>query len=75
MAGCKSSLTGEDFYGAYDAQNLAKERSSMGSSIQTTIVAQHAIVGDVNVIPVPSLDLVYTEEEDYVTADRAKASR
>jgi ATP sulfurylase len=25
MAGCKSSLTGEDFYGAYDAQNTANE--------------------------------------------------
>ena len=25
MAGCKSSATGEDFYGAYDAQNFAKE--------------------------------------------------
>ena len=25
MAGCKSSKTGEDFYGPYDAQNFAKE--------------------------------------------------
>ncbi len=25
MAGCKSSSTGEDFYGAYDAQNFAKD--------------------------------------------------
>jgi sulfate adenylyltransferase len=25
MAGCKSSVTGEDFYGAYDAQNLARD--------------------------------------------------
>ena len=24
MAGCKSSITGEDFYGAYDAQSLAR---------------------------------------------------
>lgn len=24
MAGCKSSLTGEDFYGPYDAQDTAK---------------------------------------------------
>ena len=24
MAGCKSSVTGEDFYGPYDAQNFAK---------------------------------------------------
>jgi sulfate adenylyltransferase len=23
MAGCKSTLSGEDFYGAYDAQDLA----------------------------------------------------
>ena len=27
MAGCKSSSTGEDFYGPYDAQNFAKECS------------------------------------------------
>lgn len=27
MAGCKSSSTGEDFYGAYDAQNFANECS------------------------------------------------
>ncbi len=27
MAGCKSVLTGEDFYGPYDAQNFAKECS------------------------------------------------
>ena len=25
MAGCKSSSTGEDFYGPYDAQNFANE--------------------------------------------------
>jgi sulfate adenylyltransferase len=28
MAGSKSSVTGEDFYGAYDAQNFAKEHST-----------------------------------------------
>ena len=28
MAGCKSSSTGEDFYGPYDAQNFAKECTS-----------------------------------------------
>ena len=27
MAGCKSSSTGEDFYGPYDAQNFANECS------------------------------------------------
>lgn len=27
MAGCKSTLTGEDFYGAYDAQDTAKKFS------------------------------------------------
>lgn len=27
MAGSKSSVSGEDFYGAYDAQNFAKECS------------------------------------------------
>ena len=28
MAGCKSSITGEDFYGPYDAQNFARECSN-----------------------------------------------
>merc|ERR1712070_1077612 len=46
MAGSKSSLDGEDFYGAYEAQELG-------------------------VKCVPSLNLVYTEEEGYVTADVA----
>lgn len=55
MAGSKSSVTGEDFYGAYDAQDFAKE---IGPKIGVT--------------PVPSLNLVYTEEEGYVTADEAK---
>jgi sulfate adenylyltransferase len=55
MAGSKSSVTGEDFYGAYDAQDFAKENSDR-----------------VGVIPVPSLNLVYTEEKGYVTADEAQ---
>eukprot|EP00968_Pinguiococcus_pyrenoidosus_P028553 scaffold7945_cov220-Pinguiococcus_pyrenoidosus.AAC.1 len=55
MAGSKSSVTGDDFYGAYDAQDFAKEK---GPTFGMT--------------PVPSLNLVYTEEEDYVTADYAK---
>ena len=28
QAGCKSSLTGEDFYGAYDAQDMAKANAA-----------------------------------------------
>ena len=55
MAGCKSSLTGDDFYGPYDAQNFAKE-CAPGLSMET----------------VPSLNLVYTEEEGYVTAEHAE---
>jgi len=55
MAGCKSSLDGNDFYGAYDAQDFAILNSEL-----------------VGVTPVPSLNLVYTAEEDYVTADYAK---
>lgn len=55
MAGCKSSLDGNDFYGAYDAQDFAKEKSA-----------------ELGVTPVPSLNLVYTQEEDYVTAEYAK---
>jgi len=56
MAGSKSSVTGEDFYGAYDAQEFA--------------IANSAKLG---VKPVPSLDLVYTEEEGYTTAEEAKS--
>eukprot|EP00213_Chloropicon_mariensis_P000374 CAMPEP_0197482668 /NCGR_PEP_ID=MMETSP1309-20131121/56473_1 /TAXON_ID=464262 /ORGANISM="Genus nov. species nov., Strain RCC998" /LENGTH=555 /DNA_ID=CAMNT_0043025211 /DNA_START=170 /DNA_END=1838 /DNA_ORIENTATION=- len=54
MAGSKSCLDGEDFYGAYDAQDLAKEMSE-----------------ELGVKTVPSLNIVYTEEEGYVTADVA----
>jgi sulfate adenylyltransferase len=55
MAGSKSSVTGEDYYGAYDAQDYAKEMSEK-----------------IGVIPVPSLNLVFTEEEGYTTVDEAK---
>ena len=55
MAGSKSSLSGEDYYGAYEAQELAMEKSEQ-----------------LGVTPVPSLNLVYSEEEGYVTADEAK---
>jgi sulfate adenylyltransferase len=55
MAGSKSSVTGDDFYGAYEAQDKAKE-----------------LAEKLGVTPVPSLNLVYTEEEGYVTADYAK---
>lgn len=55
MAGSKSSISGEDFYGAYDAQDMAK---------------QHA--PELGMQTVPSLNVVYTEEKGYVTADVAK---
>jgi len=55
MAGSKSSVTGEDYYGAYDAQDFAKANSEK-----------------LGVKCVPSLNLVYTEEEGYVTADEAE---
>merc|ERR1719221_1743862 len=55
MAGSKSSVTGEDYYGAYDAQEFAGEKGP-----------------ELGVTPVPSLNLVYTEEEGDVTADEAK---
>merc|ERR1719201_1002436 len=55
MAGSKSSVDGEDFYGAFEAQDLAKAKAE-----------------ELGVKPVPSLNLVYTEEADYVTADEAK---
>ena len=54
MAGSKSCLDGEDFYGAYDAQDLAKAYSE-----------------ELGVKTVPSLNIVYTEEKGYVTADVA----
>lgn len=56
MAGCKSSISGEDFYGAYDAQDLAK-----------------ATAAEMQMQTVPSLNIAYTEEKGYVTADVAKA--
>ena len=55
MAGCKSSLSGDDFYGPYDAQNFAKECAP-----------------ELSMETVPSLNLVYTEEEGYVTAEHAE---
>lgn len=56
MAGCKSSLSGDDFYGPYDAQNFAQE-----------------CAGELAMETVPSLNLVFTEEEGYVTAEHAEA--
>jgi len=55
MAGSKSSITGDDFYGPYDAQDFAKKHGP-----------------ELGMTPVPSLNLVYTEEKDYVTAEQAK---
>ena len=56
MAGSKSTVTGEDFYGPYDAQDYAAEMAP-ALGMQT----------------VPSLNIVYTEERGYVTADVSKA--
>ncbi len=56
MAGCKSSLSGEDFYGPYQAQDFARDNAS-----------------ELGMETVPSLNLVYTEEEGYVTAEHAGA--
>lgn len=55
MAGSKSSVTGEDFYGAYDAQEFAVKHSK-----------------ELGVQTVPSLNLVYTADHGYITADKAK---
>lgn len=55
MAGSKSSVTGEDFYGAYDAQEFAVKHSE-----------------ELGIKTVPSLNLVYTAEQGYITADAAK---
>ena len=56
MAGCKSSLSGDDFYGPYDAQNFAKECAP-----------------ELTMETVPSLNLVFTDEEGDVTAEHAEA--
>lgn len=55
MAGSKSSLTGEDFYGAYDAQEFAT-----------------SLAPELGMQTVPSLNITYTEEKGYVTADVAE---
>lgn len=55
MAGSKSTVTGEDFYGPYDAQNYAAEMAP-----------------ELGMQTVPSLNIVYTEERGYVTADVSK---
>ena len=56
MAGCKSSISGDDFYGPYQAQDFARECAP-----------------ELGMETVPSLNLVYTEEEGYVTAEHAEA--
>ena len=56
MAGSKSSLSGEDFYGPYQAQDFARDNAA-----------------ELGMETVPSLNLVYTEEEGYVTAEHAQA--
>jgi sulfate adenylyltransferase len=56
MAGCKSSLSGDDFYGPYEAQDFARDQAT-----------------ELGMETVPSLNLVYTEEEGYVTAEHAQA--
>jgi sulfate adenylyltransferase len=55
MAGSKSSLTGEDFYGPYEAQEFAQK-----------------VCGELGMKTVPSLNLVYTKEAGYCTADVAE---
>jgi sulfate adenylyltransferase len=56
MAGCKSSISGDDFYGPYQAQDFARDNAP-----------------ELGMETVPSLNLVYTEEEGYVTAEHAEA--
>jgi sulfate adenylyltransferase len=56
MAGCKSSLSGDDFYGPYEAQDFARDHAS-----------------ELGMETVPSLNLVFTTEEGYVTAEHAEA--
>ncbi len=48
-------MTGEDFYGAYDAQDMAKKHAD-----------------ELGMQTVPSLNVVFTEEKGYITADVAE---
>ena len=95
MAGCKSSVTGDDFYGAYDAQDFAIANSKVCHTaiivyfhlwyilllyiplFQTSQVYSlfPTFFQALGVTPVPSLNLVYTEEESYVTAEYAKEKK
>ena len=56
MAGSKSSITGDDFYGAYDAQDYAKE---MGPELGVTPVPSLNLV-------------CAEEDQQYYTAEEAK---
>lgn len=56
MAGSKSSVTGDDFYGAYDAQDFAKEK---GPTLGVTPVPSLNLV-------------CAEEDEQYYTAEEAK---
>eukprot|EP00775_Hariotina_reticulata_P001918 gene1918-2250_t len=58
MAGCKSTLSGEDFYAPYDAQELAGMNAA-----------------ELGMQTVPSLNIAYTQEKGYVTADVAAAEK
>lgn len=58
MAGSKSSISGDDFYTPYEAQDFAKLVST-----------------ELGMKTVPSLNLVYTKEEGYLTADVAEAKK
>lgn len=56
MAGSKSSITSEDYYGAYDAQEFAQKHGP-----------------ELGMQTVPSLNLVYSGDHGYITAEEAKA--
>ena len=84
MAGSKSSLSGEDFYGAYDAQDLAKANAAElgmdtarpARSRPRGIARPSERAGGRGArAQVPSLNVVFTEEEGYVTADVAKEKK
>jgi sulfate adenylyltransferase len=56
MAGSKSSITGEDYYEPYEAQEFAKQYSK-----------------EIGIDTVTSLNLVYTKEKGYITAEEAES--
>jgi sulfate adenylyltransferase len=77
MAGSKSSLSGEDFYGAcassvpFELTAAETGGCAAGAYDAQDFAKSHA--QELGMQTVPSLNVVFTQEDGYVTADVAKA--